>query len=92
MKNLEIHSASEVPAAQIVTLEDPGITVIDYAAVTTAQDLALRAFKTSEDPAVVDLANAIFSINDVLTELVRGLDHGKIAVFNYPSEGAHLEQ
>lgn len=84
-----------------VKLQGNGVTVggdpnrvqaIDYAHVTTAAAIAQRAFENVDaTDTEKELANAIHSLVEVLTEIVAGLDHGRIGVHNYPTEDAHLE-
>lgn len=72
--------------------DDPNKVVsIDYDHVASASRYANRIFKdeTATD-SEKELANAVISLTHVLAEIVRGLDHGRIGVHNYPVEGAHL--
>ncbi len=73
---------------------DPNrVIAIDYEAVTTALKLADRAAEDeSATPAVKELADAVRSLSGVVMEIVRGLDHGRITVHNYPATDAHLEK
>lgn len=90
MTHLEIVDPSSVPSP-LITASDSVVVVVDYSAVLTAGVLAQRAFENTTDREVKQLADAIHSLVGTLTEIVRALDHGKVTVFNYPAEGAHLE-
>lgn len=73
---------------------DPNTVVsVDYAHVTTALAIAHQAANDpSATKAETELANALHSLAEVITEIVRGLHYGRLTVVNYPYDGAHLEE
>ena len=93
MTYLKISEPSSVPAAQVAD-GAPHTAVVDFSQVTGAIAAAQRAFDGATDPseAIKELANSVFALSGLLTEIVRGLHNRDIAIFNYPVEGTHLEQ
>ena len=89
MKSLEIINGADVPGAQLV--DGSHTVVIDYQIVTDVIETAYKLSESTADPDVKKLADMTALLGASVTQIVSGLSHGRVAVFNYPSEGAHLE-
>lgn len=93
MATLNIHKTA--PSVQITAADS--IVTVDYASVVLASKLATDAFEKAKNggdqsEAIKDLAEAVNELAGTLTEIIRGIDHGNIAIANYPVAGAHLER
>lgn len=90
MTNLEILNAADLPPIQV---GPDSVVIVDYAHVTTAVALAdkVNASRDAGLQEAKDLADAVIALSGILTELVRGIHRGELAVHNYPVDGAHLE-
>jgi hypothetical protein len=91
MTFLTLSDPNTVPAAIIVD-GSPRTVIVDYALVAQANESARRAFELDDPAAAVkELADSVFALCGLLSELVAGLEQADIAVVNYPVEGAHLD-
>jgi hypothetical protein len=90
MTFLTLTDPNTVPAARKVD-GSPRTVFVNYAQVTEASELARHAFEGNDPAAAVkELANSVFALCGLLTELVAGLEQADIAIVNYPVEDAHL--
>lgn len=75
---------ADVPAAQIATPNSP--VPIDYGHVLDAAEAANDVYTNADaTPQEKRLAQSVMYLADVVTEIVRGLDHGRLGVYNYPT-------
>lgn len=90
MSYLEIVPASSIPAVSVV--DRHSAVVIDYSAVQDVVRDARDARTVSDDAAVRLLSVAVDRLAGTITEIVRAIDHGKVAVLNYPGPGGHVDE